>query len=132
MTVSSFTSLSLEPPLVLVSLHKSTRTHDLVTRSKAFAVTLLSEEQEAVSNRFAGKDTENDNRYTGLETFTLETGSPLLAEGLAFFDCRVVSQYDAGTNTVMIGEVVAAQANPDGDKIPPLVYFNRDYRKLSD
>jgi flavin reductase (DIM6/NTAB) family NADH-FMN oxidoreductase RutF len=131
MTVSSFTSLALEPPLVLISLQKSSRTHDLVVGSGAFSVTILSEEQRSVSNRFAGLETEDDDRFAGLDTYTLETGSPLLHDGLAFFDCRLVGQHDAGTNTVMIGEVVAAQINQHGDELAPLVYFNRDYRKIA-
>jgi flavin reductase (DIM6/NTAB) family NADH-FMN oxidoreductase RutF len=117
--------------LILVSLQKTARTHDLVTGSQAFAVTLLSEAQQDISNRFAGRDSENDNRFAGLEILTLKTGSPMLADGLAYFDCRLVSQYDAGTNTVMIGDVVAAQVHRDGDTIPPLVFFNRDYWKLA-
>jgi flavin reductase (DIM6/NTAB) family NADH-FMN oxidoreductase RutF len=130
MTVSSFTSLSLEPPLVMVSLQKATRTHDLVIGSEAFAVTILDQTQQAVSDRFAGMDTEDDDRFVGIETHTLETGSPLLHHGLAFFDCRLVAQHDAGTHTVMIGEVVAAQFSHHDDQNAPLIYFNRDYRKL--
>jgi flavin reductase (DIM6/NTAB) family NADH-FMN oxidoreductase RutF len=130
MTVSSFTSLSLEPPLVMVSLQKATRTHDLVIGSGAFGVTILAEGQEEISNLFAGIDNETDDRFSGLETYSLETGAPLLHNGLAFFDCRLVGQHDAGTHTVMIGEVAAAQVHGAGDQVSPLVYFNRDYRKL--
>ncbi|MEN8240858.1 MAG: flavin reductase family protein [Chloroflexota bacterium] len=131
MTVSSFTSLSLEPPLVMVSLQKATRTHDLVIGSQAFGVTILNSDQKEISNRFAGMNTESDDRFVGLETYTLETGSPLLHAGLAFFDCRLVAQHNAGTNTMMIGEVAAAQVHAGGDQISPLVYFNRDYRNLT-
>jgi 3-hydroxy-9,10-secoandrosta-1,3,5(10)-triene-9,17-dione monooxygenase reductase component len=131
MTVSSFTSLALEPPLVLVSLNKTSRTHDLVVGSEAFSVTILSEDQQDVSNRFAGLETEDEDRFAGLETYTLETGSPLLHDGLAFFDCKLVGQYDAGTNTVMSGEVAAAQINQHGDELAPLVYFNRNYRNIA-
>jgi flavin reductase (DIM6/NTAB) family NADH-FMN oxidoreductase RutF len=130
MTVSSFTSLALEPPLVIVSLQKTSRTHNLVTGSKAFSVTILSEDQQAISTRFAGLDTEQEDRFAGIGTYTLETGSPLLRDGLAFFDCKLSGQIDAGTNTVMVGEIVAAQVHENGGQILPLVYFNRDYRKL--
>jgi flavin reductase (DIM6/NTAB) family NADH-FMN oxidoreductase RutF len=130
MTVSSFTSLALEPPLVIVSLQKTSRTHNLVSKSKAFSVTVLGEDQQAISARFAGLDTEQKNRFAGIETFTLETGSPLLRDGLAFFDCKLRDQIDAGTNTVMVGEIVAAQVPKTSEQKLPLVYFNRDYRKL--
>ena len=131
MTVSSFTSLSLEPPLVMVSLQKATRTHDLVIGSQAFGVTVLNADQQEISNRFAGMETETEDRFVGLETSTLETGSPLLYEGLAFFDCRLVGQHDAGTHTVMIGDVAAVQVHEAGDLGSPLVYFNRDYRNIN-
>ena len=131
MTVSSFTSLSLTPPLVMVSLQKATRTHDLVIGSQAFGVSILSADQQEISNRFAGMDSETDDRFNGLDTYTLQTGAPLLLSGLAFFDCRLVGQHDAGTHTVMIGEVAAAQVHNAEDQNSPLVYFNRDYRNLN-
>jgi len=130
MTVNSFTSLSLDPPLVSVSLEKVTRTHQLVDETGAYAVTILSEEQRALSDRFAGRDSEHSRRFDGVETFTLETGSPILREGLAFFDCRVVSRHDAGTHTLFIGEVLACGQFSDSGQ--PLVYFNRGYRKIAE
>jgi flavin reductase (DIM6/NTAB) family NADH-FMN oxidoreductase RutF len=128
MTVNSFTSVSLEPPLVMVSLEKITRTHGYVQAAGAFAVTILSAEQRALSDRFAGRETEHDDRFEGIEFFTLETGSPILNGGLAFFDCRVKSAHSAGTHTLFIGEVLAAGSANQA----PLVYFNRDYRRLAD
>jgi len=128
MAVSSFTSLSLEPPLVLVSLEKISRTHALVARSGVFGVTILSEDQEEVSNRFANPRTEPGYRFSNLATHTLLTGAPVLSEGLAFFDCRVVATHEAGTHTVFIGEVVAAKRGKPGQ---PLLYFNQGYRKLA-
>lgn len=129
MTVNSFTSLSLDPPLVSVSLEKVTRTYQLVKGAKAFSVTMLSETQQALSDRFAGRESEQTDRFLGLETFSLETGSPILTRGMAFFDCRVTASHDAGTHTVFIGEVMACGQLSENGK-PPLVYFNRGYRKL--
>lgn len=129
MTVNSFTSLSLDPPLVSVSLEKITRTHQLVEEKRSFSVTILSQTQQELSDRFAGRESEHSNRFEGLETFDLETGNPVLSEGLAFFDCRVTASHDAGTHTVFIGEVlVCGQFAEDGE---PLVYFNRGYRKIT-
>lgn len=130
MTVNSFTSLSLEPPLVSISLEKVTRTHELVRQAGRFGVSILSAGQMEVSNRFAGRDSENSDRFEGLETFALETGSPLLQEAIAYFDCQVAVTHDAGTHTIFISEVLAA-GFPAGDpERQPLVYFNRGYRKL--
>lgn len=130
MTVSSFTSITLTPPLVVVSLERETRTHNLVDASGAFGVTILRAEQQALSDRFAGRETEQDNRFNGLETRTLATGSPFLKDGLACFDCRVTAQHQIGSHTLFIGEVVAAEVNPQANNSRPLLYYNRDYRQL--
>ncbi len=127
MTVSSFTSLSLTPAQVLVSLAQNTRTHDLVARSRFFGITILSASQQDVSDRFAGRIADEQNRFAGLETFTLESGAPMIAGGLAHLDCHVVTTLGSGTHTIFIGEVLAARNVEEGD---PLAYFNRDYKKL--
>lgn len=129
MTVSSFTSLSLDPPRILIALSQDSRTHDLVSRSQVFGVTILAKEDEELSDRFAGRIPDEGNRMVGVETFTLQTGSPLLRGGLAHFDCRVVSTFVSGTNTVFIGEVLAAQSG-ENPQAKPLLYFDRQYRKL--
>lgn len=128
MTVSSFTSVSLEPPTVLISLEKSTRTHELVLGSGFYGVTILANGQSEISDRFAGRQTEDQNRFIGLDTFTLETGVPLLADGLASFDCRVFSAYEVGSHTIFIGHVLASQIRMNENR--PLIYYNRDYRIL--
>lgn len=128
MTASSFTSLSLEPPYVMVSLERSTRTHDLVTRMRTFGVTILSAEQQEISNRFASPQTELGRRFEEVPYFTLKTGAPFIQDGLAFFDCRVVDVLDAGTHSVFVGEVVATATGPDD---PPLVYYFQAYRSLA-
>ena len=128
MTVSSFTSLSLTPAQVLISLAQNTRTHDLVARSHFFGISILAINQQDVSDRFAGRIADEQNRLAGLETFTLSSGAPMITGGLAHLDCRVVTTLGSGTHTIFIGEVLAARNDiEDGD---PLVYFNRAYKKL--
>ncbi|MDI6694785.1 MAG: flavin reductase family protein [Anaerolineales bacterium] len=127
MTVSSFTSISLDPPLVLVSLSRQARTHALVEKSGVFGVTILNDQQEMVSDRFAGRMSEDEDRFVGLEIFTLITGAPFLAGGLAFFDCRVEAAYEVGDHTLFLGEVIASRAEPNGK---PLIYYNRSYQRL--
>lgn len=127
MTVSSFTSLSLTPAQVLVSLAQNTRTHDLVARSRFFGISVLAANQQDVSNRFAGRAVDEHNRLTGLDTFTLSSGAPMISGALAHLDCRVVTTLGSGTHTIFIGEVLATQNVEEGD---PLIYFNRDYKKL--
>jgi flavin reductase (DIM6/NTAB) family NADH-FMN oxidoreductase RutF len=129
MTVSSFTSLSLDPPRILIALSQDSRTHDLVSRSQVFGVTILAEEDEELSDRFAGRIPDDGDRLSGVETFTLQTGSPLLRGGLAHFDCRVTETFASGMNTLFIAEVLAVQSGEDNPQ-NPLLYFNRQYRKL--
>ncbi|HEY3344976.1 MAG TPA: flavin reductase family protein [Anaerolineaceae bacterium] len=127
MTVSSFTSISATPPMILVSLERGARTHALIHQSGFFGVTLLTNQQEWLSDRFAGRTGLESDRFSGLETFHLISNSPLLPGGLAYFDCRVVNSFQAGTSTVFLAEVMAAQSAISGD---PLVYTNRAYRRL--
>lgn len=129
MTVSSFTSIAVEPPLILVSLQTSSRTHGLVSKAGYFGVTILAGDQQAISERFAGRVADTDDRFVGLATETLATGAPFLTGSLACLDCRVVSTFAAGTNTVFFGEVVAARTHNAGN---PLLYFNRAYRRVAE
>lgn len=127
MTVSSFTSVSLEPPTVLVCLNKTTFAHAQVTKSGVYAVSLLANGQEAISNRFAGLEPNVTDRFEGVETATAETGSPLIVGAVGLLDCIVRAAHDANTHTIFIGEVVFAQAGPEQ---VPLVYYNRKYQRM--
>jgi len=129
MTVNSFASISLEPPVVLVSLARASRTHTLVLSSEAFSVTFLKSDQREISERFAGKTPDEEDRFSGLDFHILATGSPALDQGLAALDCRVVATLESGTNTVILGEVLASQTLQDS---LPLIYFDRQYRKMQD
>jgi len=128
MTVNSFTSVSLDPALITISLQASTRTHEFVSRSRAFGLTILSTEQAHLSELFAGRSPEVQDRFAGLKLETLVTGSPLIVGGLAWLDCRVVQTFEAGVNTLFIAEVLAARGTGEG---LPLIYHNRQYWELS-
>ena len=129
MTVNSFTSISLAPAMVSISLQQSSRTHELVSKSHAFGLTMLSSEQVKISDRFAGRDSEVEDRFFDLKTDTLVTGSPLIVGGLAWLDCLVVDTFNAGMNTLFIAEVLAAHSAGDG---VPLMYHDRKYWGLSE
>ena len=128
MTVNSFTSISLDPAIVTVSLQANTRTRELVSKSRTFGLTMLSAEQARISDLFAGRMPEIEDRFAGLQTETLVTGSPLIVGGLAWLDCRVLETYDAGMNILFIAEVLAARNLSEGQ---PLMYHNRQYWKLA-
>jgi flavin reductase (DIM6/NTAB) family NADH-FMN oxidoreductase RutF len=130
MTVNSFTSISLDPPLIIISLQTASHTHALVSRAGIFAVTILSADQQAVSERFAGRVPEgNESRLEDVATETLVSGAPFIKGGLAYLDCRVIQSIPSGTNTLFIAEVVAARGY-DHDRV--LIYHDRQYRKLQD
>ena len=127
MTVNSFTSLSLEPPLVSVTLARESHTFALVNQSGIFGINILDENAGEISDRFAGKIAGIIDRFAGLELFTLVTGAPFLKLSLANLDCRVVHEFPMPNSTLFVGEVLAVHLS-DGEW--PLVYLNRGYHRL--
>src|SRR5574339_880309 len=115
MTINSFTSISLEPPLICVTLKRLTHTHDLVTKSGMFSVTILTSSQKELSDRFAGRLPQVTNRFEGLQTETISLDSPVFKDGLAYFDCNVLSSMPVGENTLFIAEVVDARGEGEGE-----------------
>ncbi|MBI3362659.1 MAG: flavin reductase family protein [Chloroflexi bacterium] len=128
MTVSSFTSVSLDPPLVLVCIEQSTRTHRLIQASGAFAVSVLNESQGEWSDRFGGRDSDGRERFEGVATFAALTGAPILGDGVAYFDCVIQEKHPAGNHTIFVGQVVAAKL---ANGRAPLVYWKQAYRKIA-
>jgi flavin reductase (DIM6/NTAB) family NADH-FMN oxidoreductase RutF len=127
MTINSFSSVSLEPPVISVTLRQLTHTHDLVVRSGLFALTVLTSGQKDLSDLFAGKTPNIANRFDGLQTGKLLIDAPVLENGMAYFNCRVMTSIPIGENTLFIAEVIAARGEGQGE---PLVYHNREYWKL--
>lgn len=129
MTANSFNSISLSPPTVLVALRHHTRTQQLVKEGGVFGVSILNTEQVNLAMRFAGQIDTDQPRFEGVDTFTMETNAPLIRQGMAFFDCKVVNSFDVGGTTVFLGEVLAALNNGKGHD--PLLYINREWRRLA-
>lgn len=124
MTANSFTSVSLAPPLVLVSVDKRTRMHGLVEQSKVFGVTVLGAEQEGISRHFAGRP--DEQVASGLQYEWVE-GVPVLSGGLMSIACKVWAQYEGGDHTLFVGEVVHLLAH-EGE---PLLYVRGQYRQVA-
>lgn len=127
MTVTAFSSISAEPPLVAVVIdRRHTMNGMLAEDDAAFAVSFLGEEHEELSNRFAFEKDEDRFARGAWETAT--TGSPVLSDALAWLDCTVAARHDAGSHTIYIGRVEQSRVpRPDGR---PLVYWNRSYRQV--
>ncbi len=130
MTVSTFNSLSLEPPQILVCLAKASVTTNLILASRSLAVSILSSEQAHLSDRFSGRVelAPGEDRFDGVPTMTAVTGSPILQDALAWIDCRVTAVHDGSTHWIVVGEVVAT--NHKDDAATPLIHFNRSYHVL--
>ncbi|MER5179114.1 flavin reductase family protein [Streptomyces sp. NPDC002896] len=105
MTVNAFTSLTLDPPTVLVCLNRGSTTHGLVTRAGRFALNVLQAEQEALAQRFASRDTD---KFTGVDWHSGALGVPLLDGTLAALECEVETTYEVHTHTVVIASVHSA------------------------
>jgi flavin reductase (DIM6/NTAB) family NADH-FMN oxidoreductase RutF len=127
MTVNSFSSVSLEPPLIGITLKQLTHTHELAVKAGEFSITILSSDQKELADRFAGKIADIKDRFEGLPTETLVIDAPLLGGGIAYFNCRIVNSIPIGENTFFLSEVIAASGEGKGE---PLVYHNRVYWKL--
>jgi flavin reductase (DIM6/NTAB) family NADH-FMN oxidoreductase RutF len=125
MTVASFASLSLHPPLVLVCIEKSVKSHDAIAAAGKFGVNILDQNQKEISGRFASKI---DDKFSGVAAREGELGVPLLEGALCTLECRVQSQLPGGDHTIFVGEVVDAKSSPDG---VPLVYYRSGYRELA-
>ncbi len=122
-TVSAFSSVSLEPPLILVCIDNDAGTHRIFHESKRFVVNILSEDQSEHSNQFASSIPDkflNIHHHEGLE------GIPVLKNALVNLECRLVQDFVAGDHTVFIGEIERAHTS-DGN---PLVYYQGNYRKI--
>jgi flavin reductase (DIM6/NTAB) family NADH-FMN oxidoreductase RutF len=122
-TVSAFSSVSLDPPLVLICIERDAYSHQAFLESGVFAVNFLSSSQSELSERFASP---LDDKFDEVD-FTLgDLGLPLLAGCLVNLECKVRNTGDGGDHTIFIGEVESARVN-DGD---PLLYFRSDYREI--
>lgn len=156
LTVNTFCSVSLNPPLILVCVDLNSQTLPFIRESGAYAVNMLTDEQEHLSSCFATPSHERYERFCGADYTEAVTGSPIIKDVLAFVDARVVAEYPGGDHVIFLGEVVAmgtegqvaftneqdiqhcpillAQSNGDGitNGKPPLAYYRGQYRHLTD
>ncbi|MER6461162.1 flavin reductase family protein [Streptomyces sp. NPDC001228] len=118
-TVNSFTSVSLEPPLVLFCLHRNSRLHSLLEQSGGFTVNFLSGRQQSLARHFAGR---RATAFEGIPHHFTEDGLPVLSEALAYLTCTTVDIHTAGDHEIVIGEVVDLGVPEHG--LEPLVFFD--------
>jgi 3-hydroxy-9,10-secoandrosta-1,3,5(10)-triene-9,17-dione monooxygenase reductase component len=121
LTVSAFCSVSLTPPYVLVCIDKRSSTLELIRKSQAFAVNILTQDQVSISNHFASK---SEDKMSGIPHHLGILGTPLLDGTQAYLECKVTQEIDAGDHFIYLGEV--EDAGVDEGK-SPLLYFHGKY-----
>jgi flavin reductase (DIM6/NTAB) family NADH-FMN oxidoreductase RutF len=129
MTANAIATISIDPPLLMASVNRRTETHEAIVGSHAFAVSILSDGQQALAECFAQSiSADKVRRFCDAPWHEAETGSPILDGAIAFFDCRVAARHDGGTHSMFVGEIVAGSYDTG---MEPLIWFGSRYRRLA-
>jgi flavin reductase (DIM6/NTAB) family NADH-FMN oxidoreductase RutF len=123
LTVSAFSSLSLEPPLVVVCIDHEASLHPVLQQAEHFAVNILSTDQEPLARRFS---TLTDERFDGVGYLRGQTGVAVLDDVLAILECRKLHAFEGGDHTMFVGEVETAHAHAGS----PLLYYRGGYAQI--
>ena len=123
LTANAFSSLSLDPPLILICVDKKVDCYACFEQSKVFVVNFLHEEQEHLSKQFATKGIE---KFAGLEVRYGRSGAPILEGAIGYIECKLAHIYEGGDHTIYVGEVLHAAAS--GER--PLLFFKGKYYRL--
>ncbi|MDB5619123.1 flavin reductase family protein [Tardiphaga sp.] len=124
LTMSSFNSVSVDPPLVLFSIDRKAFSLKAMTEAKGYAVNILGRDQEQLSNKFARA---LGDKWTAVEHTLGHMAAPLIAGALAHFECTPYAHYDGGDHVIFVGRVVRFSTYPVNE---PLIFFRGAYRSL--
>lgn len=124
LTANAVASLSLDPPLILVAVDKKASSHQAFQETRCFAVNILTDRQQSVSNRFA---TPGPKDFSDLNIKTAETGAPIIADSLGWLDCQLHEVLPGGDHDIFVGKIVAGELNAG----EPLLYYSGKYRDLA-
>lgn len=127
-TIGSFASTSLRPPLISFNVNREARIYETLTTAERFAVHVLSDEQAHLSDHFATPELTGEEQFEAASYDLDEHGTPILSGALAVMLCRRYAVYDAGDHSIIVGRVVELR-DLDVDVLP-LVYFDRAYRHI--
>jgi flavin reductase (DIM6/NTAB) family NADH-FMN oxidoreductase RutF len=127
-TVNSFASVSLDPPLVLVCIEHASQSHDFLTSRPTFVINFLARRQVALAERFAGRAPIVSATFDGVAHDELTGGAPRLSGSVAWLECVQVAVYPGGDHSILVGEVRAGDTGDDDD---PLIYFGGSYSALA-
>jgi flavin reductase (DIM6/NTAB) family NADH-FMN oxidoreductase RutF len=124
-TVNAFSSLSLNPPLILVCVGNGGEAGAAMNAASHFAVNILADDQENLSRQFSSRV---PDRFEGVGSTNGTSGAPLLEGCIGYLECRKTSAHTEGDHAIIIGEVLSAECRDDG---LPLLYFRSGYRRVS-
>lgn len=128
-TATSVSSLSIEPPSILVSLNRNSSSWETLHRHGSFAVNVLTQDQQHIADRFAGRDgIKGSARYDGARWQELVTGTPALTDALTVLDCELEEAIDRHSHAILIGRVRAIAVRPGA---APLLYWHGAYRHFA-
>jgi len=123
LTANAFTSLSLDPPLVLICVDKAAQCYSCFVESNVFTVNFLCEDQEGISRCFATKGVD---KFAGLNWHEGAYGAAVLDDAIGYLECKIVQSYEGGDHTIIVGEVLNGLAG--GGR--PLLFFKGKYQRL--
>jgi flavin reductase (DIM6/NTAB) family NADH-FMN oxidoreductase RutF len=130
MTANAFTSVSLDPPLVLVCVDKGVRMHDAVLDCGYWAASVLAASQQPIAERFARSGRDLYSQFDGIPTTAgPKTGCPLVTGALSWLECRTWATYEGGDHTIVVGEILSLGTNEAADPMA-LMYYAGQYREL--
>jgi flavin reductase (DIM6/NTAB) family NADH-FMN oxidoreductase RutF len=121
-TANAFSSVSADPPMVLICVNRQSRSHPVIAQAGRFCVNILRLDQQEIAERFATRETVDP--FATIPFSLAATGSPVLDGVLGYFDCELAEEHSAGTHTIFIGNVVACASHQGA----PLGYFDAAYR----
>ncbi|MEV5003426.1 flavin reductase family protein [Nocardioides sp. LML1-1-1.1] len=127
LAASSFTSVSLDPPLVSVSVARTSKTWPDLRRARHFGVTVLADHHGAVCRQLSGPV---DGRFAGVDVSTSDDGAVTLDEGLVRFDCSLYREVEAGDHIIVLLQVHGVDAGAEGDAGHPLVFHRSGFGRL--
>jgi 3-hydroxy-9,10-secoandrosta-1,3,5(10)-triene-9,17-dione monooxygenase reductase component len=126
-TIASFSSVSLEPPLISFNVQKDARVFPLLERASRYAVHVLPADRVGLSDHFADPNLSAEEQFGSVDHSTGEDGLPILAGMLAVLECEHWAIYDAGDHALFVGRVLRIE---DGSGEDPVLYFRRSYRTV--
>ncbi len=126
-TIGSFTSLSLDPPLISFNVDHDATIYDLITRATHYAVHIPQPEQSPLCDNFAVSGQSVEEQFDGVDHHRSGYGSPILSDVSTVIQCRAYDKIEAGDHTIIVGEVVEVTQD---DKNPGVLYYDRSYRSV--